>query len=130
MRGRVTSRGDPASSRVVSTFLYPSSLNATCFGPHAFTGDRTAWGSLEHRAFVLDEVLGLLGVGFSAFLDYGGAWYADQPRRTAGNVGLGLRLGATRATGQNIGGFDVAYRFGSLVEGNRWVFLFGRGFSF
>ncbi len=32
------------------------------FGPHAFTGDRSVWGSVEHRAFVIDEFAGLVGV--------------------------------------------------------------------
>jgi hypothetical protein len=124
-----TRRGTPVGQE----FDLGHGLGPRAFAPHAFTGDRTVWGSLEHRAFLLDEVLGLLGIGFSAFLDYGGAWYAGQPRRTAGNVGLGLRVGATRATGQNVGGFDIAYRFGDLLERqdlSRWVFLFGRGYSF
>ena len=56
------------------------------FGPHAFTGTRTAWLTVEHRAFVIDEVFGLLGVGFAAFVDYGGAWFADQPRRLGGEA--------------------------------------------
>jgi hypothetical protein len=100
------------------------------FKPHAFTGSRMIWGSVEHRGFMVDEVLGLLGVGFAAFVDYGGAWFADQPRRLGGDVGLGLRLGATRATGPNVGRLDLAYRFGEGFAGNRWVVSFGRGFAF
>jgi hypothetical protein len=100
------------------------------FGPHSFTGTRQIWGSLEHRAFVVDEVFGLLGVGFAAFVDYGGAWFDDQRRRLGGDVGLGLRLGTTRSAGQNIGRIDLAYRFGEGFDGNRWVVSFGRGFAF
>jgi hypothetical protein len=100
------------------------------FGPHAFTGDRMAWGSLEHRMFLLDEVLGLFGIGTAAFVDYGGAWYADEATRLGGDVGVGLRLGATRSSGQNVGRLDVAYRFGEGFSGRRWAVSFGRGFAF
>jgi hypothetical protein len=100
------------------------------FGPHAFTGDRAIWGAIEHRAFMIDEVVGLLGVGFAAFLDYGGAWYVDQPRRLGGNVGVGLRFGATRASGPAVGRIDLGYRFGEGFDGGRWAVSFGRGFAF
>ncbi|GBD31845.1 Outer membrane protein assembly factor BamA [bacterium HR33] len=100
------------------------------FGSHAFTGDRSVWATLEHRWFAWDEVVGLLGVGFAAFFDYGGAWYRDQPARLGGNVGLGLRLGATRATGSNVGRIDLAYRFGQGWSGSRWVVSVGRSYTF
>ena len=100
------------------------------YGPHSFTGTRMIWGSLEHRAFLIDEVFGMLGIGFAGFVDYGGAWFEDQPRRLAGNVGFGLRLGATRATGSSVGRIDLAYKFGDEVDGSRWVVSFGRGFAF
>ncbi|KPJ93962.1 MAG: hypothetical protein AMS18_04690 [Gemmatimonas sp. SG8_17] len=91
------------------------------FGPHAFTGDRALWGAIEHRSFLIDELGGLLG---------GGAWYADQPRRLGGNVGVGLRFGATRASGPNVGRIDLGYRFGEGFDGGRWAVSFGRGFAF
>jgi hypothetical protein len=100
------------------------------FGPHAFTGTRSAWGSLEHRSFLVDEVLGLLGIGLAGFVDYGGAWYENEPSRLGGNVGLGLRIGATRATGPNVGRIDFGYRFGAGTEDKRWAMSFGQGFSF
>ena len=105
-------------------------LGPRAFGPHSFTGTRMIWGSLEHRAFLIDEVLGMLGIGFAAFVDYGGAWFVDEPRRLGGDVGAGLRLGATRATGPNVGRIDLAYKFGEGFEGGRWVLSFGRGFAF
>lgn len=100
------------------------------FGPHAFTGTRAVWGSLEHRWFAVDDFGGLVGIGFTGFLDYGGAWFPDQEARFGGDVGVGVRLGATRATGPSIGRFDLAYRFGPGFAGKRWVLSFGRGFGF
>jgi hypothetical protein len=100
------------------------------FGAHAFTGTRSVWGALEHRAFLIDEILGLLGIGVAAFVDYGGAWYPDQSARLGGNVGVGLRIGATRATGPNVGRIDFGYRFGDGTEGKRWALSFGQGFAF
>jgi hypothetical protein len=105
-------------------------IGPRAFGPHAFTGDRTIWGSLEQRVFLIDEFYDLFGVGFAAFVDYGGAWYDDQPRRLGGNVGFGLRLGSTRSTAQNVGRIDLGYRFGEGWEGKRLALSFGRGFAF
>ncbi len=100
------------------------------FGPHAFTGTRAAWGTLEHRVVVADELLGVLGLAVAGFVDYGGAWFPDQPARAGGNVGWGLRLGPTRATGQNVIRFDLARRFGDGPAGRGWVFSFGSGVPF
>jgi len=105
-------------------------LGPRAYGPHSFTGTRMVWGSLEHRAFVIDEVLGMLGIGFAAFVDYGGAWFEGERRRLGGDVGAGLRLGATRATGPNVGRIDLAYKFGEGSDGGGWVVSFGRGFAF
>jgi hypothetical protein len=100
------------------------------FESHAFTGSREVWGTIEHRWFAVDEVLHLVGIGFAGFADYGGAWYADEPARAGGDVGLGLRLGATRSTGPNVGRLDLAYRFGDGWSGSRWVVSFGRAYEF
>lgn len=100
------------------------------FESNAFTGERMFWIALEQRAFLVDEVLGLLGLGVTAFVDYGGAWFADQAPRLGGDVGFGLRFGATRSAGPNIGRLDLSYRFGEGFEGSRWIVSFGRGFAF
>ncbi len=111
-------------------------LGPRAFDSHAFTGTRSAWGTLEHRWFAVDELVHLLGIGLAGFVDFGGAWYADQPARAGGDVGIGLRLGATRATGANVGRFDLAYRFGdewSVADGgsgHRWVLSVGRSYGF
>jgi hypothetical protein len=78
-------------------------IGPRAFDVHAFTGERAVWGSIEHRAFVIDELFNLLGVGFAGFVDYGGAWYPDQPARFGGDIGAGIRFGATRSSGPNVG---------------------------
>jgi hypothetical protein len=101
-------------------------LGPRAFRSHAFTGTRGAWGTLEHRWFAWDELAGLLGVGFVGFLDYGGAWYTDQPARHGGDTGIGLLIGATRASGTNVGRVDLSYRFGEGWTGGRWLISAGR----
>jgi len=113
-----------------SEFDIGHGIGPRAFGPHSFTGERAVWGTLEHRWFVVDEIIGLLGLGLAGFVDYGGAWFTDQSSRFGGDVGAGLRFGATRATGSNIGRLDFAYRFGDGFDGNRFVVSFGRGFVF
>ena len=114
--------GDPAAAR--------HGVGPRSFGPHAFTGDRSVWGTFEHRMFLVDDFLRFIGLGFAAFLDYGGAWFDGDDPRFGGNVGFGLRTGATRASGANIGRIDFAYRFGDGRRGGRWVLSTGRGFAF
>lgn len=122
----VAQRGVPPGSEID----LGHGLGPRGFEQHSFVGTRAVWGTLEHRWFAVDEVIGLLGIGFAGFLDYGGAWYPDQPARLGGDLGLGLRLGATRATGANVGRFDLAYRFGEGWTGGRWLVSIGRSHSF
>jgi hypothetical protein len=97
---------------------------------HSFVGTRELWISAEHRWFVWDALFNLVGVGFAAFFDYGGAWYPEQERRGGGNIGLGLRLGSALSTVPRTGRLDVGYRFGDDVTGDRWVVTLGTGFVF
>jgi hypothetical protein len=105
-------------------------LGPRAFEPHAFTGTRAIWGVAEHRVFLWDELFGMLGLGVAGFVDYGGAWFADQPARHGGDVGIGIRSGATSATGPNVGRLDLAYRFGDGITGSRWVVSFGTAYQF
>ncbi len=98
--------------------------------PHSFVGTRTIWGVLEHRWFITDDVLNLFGLGVAGFLDYGGAWYPDQPRRFGGNAGVGLRFGSAVGALPRTGRIDLGYRFGNGVAGKRWVVSLGGGFVF
>jgi hypothetical protein len=107
-------------------FAYPP----RSWEPHSFVGTRTLWGTLEHRWFAFPRLFNLFGLGLAGFLDYGGAWYADQAPRWGGAAGFGLRTGSSRASGSETGRIDIGYRFGSDVSGSRWVLSFGVGWVF
>ena len=100
------------------------------FGVHDFSGTRTTWFVLEDRILVADDILGLLAMGIAPFLDYGGAWYGDEPARQGGDVGLSLRFGPTRAVRGEAAEMAFGYRFGDGVKGKRWAFTLRKGFSF
>ena len=100
------------------------------FGIHQFTGTRMVWLVLEDRVLVSDELWGLVGVGVAPFLDYGGAWYADERARLGGDVGLSLRFGPTRAVRGDVGEFAIGYRFGQGVTGSRWGVSIRKGLAF
>ncbi len=98
---------------------------------HSFVGDKAWWAQIEHRYFAVDKFLNLVGIGFGAFFDYGGAWYDDdQSSRSGGSIGAGLRLGSTLSTVAMTGRADIVYKIGDNITGNRWVFAFGSGFAF
>ncbi len=98
--------------------------------PHSFTGTRIVIGTFEHRWFIWDALLNLVGIGVAFFVDYGGAWYPDQSSRFGGNIGVGLRTGGALGTGARHSRLDLGYRFGEDVVGSRWVLSFGPGISF
>jgi hypothetical protein len=100
------------------------------FGVHDFTGTRTTWFALEDRILVADDILGLMAMGVAPFLDYGGAWFGDEPARQGGDVGLSLRFGPTRAVRGEAAELAFGYRFGDGVKGKRWAFTLRKGFSF
>lgn len=100
------------------------------FGAHAFTGTRMVWGTLENRILAADDVWGLVGIGLAPFVDWGGAWYADEDPRIGGNVGVALRFGPTRAAGGEAGEIAVGYRFGDGVDGGPWGLTVRKGFVF
>jgi hypothetical protein len=98
--------------------------------PHSFVGTRSVWGVLEHRWYVADDLLNLLGIGLAGFVEYGGAWYPDQAKRFGGNAGIGLRLGSAVGALPRTGRFDLGYRFGEGASGKRLVLSLGAGFVF
>jgi len=100
------------------------------FGAHEFTGTRMVWLAVEHRVLVKDDLWGLLGVGLAPFLDYGGAWFADERARVGGDVGMSLRLGPTRAVHGDVSELAVGYRFGDGFTGKRWAVTLRKGITF
>jgi len=100
------------------------------FRSHAFTGDRSYFGTAEYRYTIVDDFLGQLGLGVAGFVDHGGAWYAGQPRRSGWDAGIGLRLGASRSTDIEALRFDLARRFGNDAQKGGWVVTVGKGFVF
>lgn len=97
------------------------------YGAHAFTGTRMTWLAFEDRILVVDDLWGMVGVGIAPFVDYGGAWYADEAARLGGDAGIALRFGPTRAVRGDAGELAVGYRFG---VGTGWAIALRRGFSF
>jgi hypothetical protein len=100
------------------------------FRSHAFTGDRSFYTTAEYRYVVKEEIWQLFGIGLAGFVDYGGAWYHGARRRTGWDAGLGLRLGASRASGVEAIRIDLARRFATDVEGAGWVIAVGKGLTF
>jgi len=100
------------------------------FRSHAFTGDRSFYTTAEYRYVVKEEIWQLFGIGLAGFVDYGGAWYHGASRRTGWDAGLGLRLGASRASGVEAIRIDLARRFATDVEGAGWVVSVGKGLTF
>ena len=54
------------------------------FRSHSFTGDRSYFGTAEYRVTVVDDFLGMIGLGIAGFVDHGGAWYAGSRGGPAG----------------------------------------------
>jgi hypothetical protein len=100
------------------------------FQSHAFTGDRSFFSTAEYRVTVVDDFLGMVGLGVAGFVDYGGAWYAGSPRRTGWDAGVGIRLGASRSTDTEAVRVDLARRFANDAEPAGWVVTVGKGFVF
>ena len=105
-------------------------LGPRAFRSHAFTGDRSYFGTAEYRLTIVDDFLGQLGLGVAGFVDHGGAWYSGQPRRSGWDAGVGLRLGASRSTDTDALRFDLARRFANDVQKAGWVVTVGKGFVF
>jgi hypothetical protein len=100
------------------------------FGSHAFTGNRSIFGTAEYRYTVVDDLAGLVGLGVAGFVDHGGAWYAGSPRRVGWDAGVGLRVGASRSSDTPALRFDLTHRFANDVEKAGWVLSVGKGFVF
>jgi len=100
------------------------------FPIHAFTGDRTYFATAEYRYNFGEDVFKALDLGLAGFVDHGGAWYGTQARRTGTNLGVGLRLSASRAADANPTRLDLAYRLKNDRERAGWVFVIASGLVF
>jgi len=103
------------------------------WGPHAFVGTRSVRATLEHRVFVWDDILNLVGGGFAAFVDYGGAWYAGQDSRYGGNAGVSMFFGSPLGSLAQIVHLSGGYRFGGGIQNtdsSRWAVSLGSGIIF
>lgn len=107
--------------------LWNSQNGPRVFGIHEFTGTRRVWLALEDRMLLADDLWGLMAVGVAPFLDYGGAWFEDEPARLGGAVGLSLRIGPTRAVRGDVAEFALGYRFGKGFTGSRWGLAVRKG---
>ncbi len=105
------------------------------WAPHAFVGNRSVWGAVEHKWYVVDALFGLFGGAVAAFADYGGAWFKGEDARFGGDVGIGLRIGSALSGVARTGRIDLGWRFGGGVPekeglvlsiGMGWVFGGGR----
>jgi hypothetical protein len=105
-------------------------IGPRAFRQHAFTGDRAFFTSGEYRWTATDNFLKLTAIGLGAFVDYGGAWYHGDRRRTGWDFGAGLRFGPTRATDVESTRVDLAYRVKDDAEPGGWVIVIGKGFAF
>ena len=100
------------------------------FGSHAFTGDRSVFVTGEYRYTVVEDLFNMGSLGIAGFVDHGGAWFAGSPRRLGWDAGVGLRVGASRASVTDALRFDFARRFANDVEPAGWVLTVGKGFAF
>ncbi len=100
------------------------------FGIHSFTGDQAFFTTAEYRRLLLPRVAGLFAVGLAGFVDYGGAWWRDELRRTGTDVGVGLRFGFLRSPIGDLARIDVAWRFANDAKPDGVVLAIGKGFAF
>ncbi len=111
-------------------FDYGLSQGPRAFRAHAFTGDRAALVTAEYRYIPSRGIGNLANIGFAAFADYGGAWYAGSPSRLGASLGIGLRFGVSRAANLSPNRLDLAYRVKNDVNPGGWVLSVGKGLLF
>ncbi|MEO8636805.1 MAG: hypothetical protein ABI587_16135 [Gemmatimonadales bacterium] len=105
-------------------------IGPRAFPIHAFTGDRTYFATAEYRYIFGKDVFKALDLGLASFVDHGGAWYDGSKRRSGTDLGLGLRLAASRAADANVTRLDLAYRFKNDRVKSGWVFVVASGLVF
>ena len=97
---------------------------------HSFTGDRAFFTMAEYRYTLSEEFLKLSAIGLAGFVEYGGAWYKGDQRRTGWDAGVGLRFGITRSPTIRTTRLDVLYRSSTGADKGGWTYSLGLGFPF
>lgn len=105
-------------------------IGPRAFRGHAFTGDRSFFLTTEYRYTINPDLWGLMGLGLATFVDHGGAWFQGDPRRTGTDLGVGIRIGPSRATSLSVLRMDLARRFATDQQKAGWVFVVGKGLPF
>jgi hemolysin activation/secretion protein len=98
---------------------------------HAVEGDRHFVGNVEARVLVVPEILQLLSFGFAAFGDAGYSWGDPDGFWRLADVGVGLRIGITRASKNSLLRMDVARSLHPDPLGRTgWLLSFSSGQAF
>jgi hypothetical protein len=98
---------------------------------HAVEGNRRLVGNLEARVLAVPEILQLVSFGFAAFGDIG--WSSGDPDGfwRLVDVGVGLRIGITRASTNSLLRMDVARSLHPDPLGRTgWLLSFSSGQAF
>jgi hypothetical protein len=93
---------------------------------HSFTGDKRFLFNVEYRAFSEREILQLVSPGAAVFFDSGAAVPRGDPiglKDLKSDIGVGLRLGITRAGSNSVLRIDVAYAFNRDPRGRRGLLV-------
>ena len=98
---------------------------------HAVEGDRRLVGNVEARILAVPEVLQLVSFGFAAFGDAGYSWGDPDGFWRLADVGVGLRIGITRASKNSLLRMDVARSLHPDPLGRTgWLLSFSSGQAF
>jgi hypothetical protein len=98
---------------------------------HAVQGNRRLVGNVEARVLVVPEVLQLVSFGLAAFGDAGWSWGDPDGFWHLADAGVGLRIGITRASKNNLVRVDVARVLHPDPLGRTgWLLSFSSGQAF
>ncbi len=101
---------------------------------YSFEGNRRVLWNIEHRIFSGKEVLQLVSFGAAAFFDTGTAVPEGMPLKLSefkSDVGVGIRMGITRAAFNSIVRLDFAYALNPDPFGRKgWLISFSSGQAF
>jgi hypothetical protein len=100
------------------------------FNQHAFTGDRMIFATAEYRYGLAADFLKVMDLGVATFVDVGGAWYEGEAVRTGWDLGVGLRISASRAPDLESNRIDLVRRMSRPGEPGEWLLVVAKGFAF